>query len=309
MTVDTLFRSLSLADAPAAALSGGPPVSPRTFNWWRAALADLGRFITAAPPVEEIAAHDVAQWHAHLLRRASPVTANNNLRAVRGVFARLVRAGYLADNPAAGVPFAPQPPSRPQAVTEATYRRLMAAAGVRDAAVLALLWATGARIGELPTITLSGLELWEEEGERLAAFVVGKYHRRLSIDHAGRYLYAAEAEAQAVRRWLHERPVVATDALFPDRTGTKPVPVPTLHSVLRLLRKRANLPAETVANAHAFRHAFAYRKRREGYPLEWISEWLGHSDPAFTARMYGDKSEPEVRRRFFAPPPGRKALE
>lgn len=307
MTVDTLFRSLSLADAPAAALAGGPPVSPRTFNWWRAALADLARF-TGGAPVEEIADHDIARWHFALLGRVSAVSANNNLRAVRGVFARLGRAGYLADNPAARVPYAPQPPSRPRAVEEATYRRLLEVAGVRDAALLALLWATGARIGELPTITLSGLQLWEENGaNRLAAFVVGKYHRRLSIDHAGRYLYAAEAETAAVKTWLAERPATVTDALFPDRTGTKPVPVPTLHSAFRLLRERANLPPGTVANAHAFRHAFAYRRRREGYPLEWISEWLGHSDPAFTAAMYGDKSEPEVRRRFFAPPPGRQS--
>ena len=305
MTVETLFRPLLLVDAPTAATVGGPPVSPRTFVWWRAALLDLDRFIGGAPAVEEIAPHDIQRWHAALLRRVSPVTANNNLRAVRGVLARLVRAGTLADNPAARVPFAPQPPSRPQAVTESTYRRLCSvAANGRDEALLALLWATGARIGELPTITLSGLELWDDDDERLAAFVVGKYHRRLSIDHAGRYLYAGAAEAAAVRRWLAERPTVATAALFPDRTGQRPAPVPTLHSAIRLLRERAQLPPGTVANAHAFRHAFAYRKRREGYPLEWISEWLGHSDPAFTARMYGDKSEPEVRRRFFAPPPG-----
>lgn len=307
MVETLLFYPLSLPDAATAALAGGPPVSPRTFNWWRAALTDLARFIGAERAVEEIATHDIQRWHAHLLRRVSPVTANNNLRAVRGVFTRLVRAGHLANTPAAAVPYAPQPPARPQAVTEATYRRLLDVAGVRDAAFLALLWATGARIGELPTITLSDLQFWEEGDERLAAFVVGKYHRRLSIDHAGRYLYAAGAEVAAVRRWLTVRPSVVTDALFPARIGTSSIPVATLHSALRLLRQRAQLPPETVANAHAFRHAFAYRKRREGYPLEWISEWLGHSDPAFTAAMYGDKSEPEVRRRFFAPPPGRAA--
>jgi len=111
--------------------------------------------------------------------------------------------------------------------------------------------------------------------------------------------------APAGARWLTARPYSRNDALFTDRTGDKPIPIPTLHSILRKMSLAAELPPNVVCNAHAFRHAFAYRKRREGYPLEWISEWLGHSDPAFTAKMYGDKSEPEIRRRYFEPPPRR----
>lgn len=307
MDVETLFCPLLLEAAAAYAVMAGPPISPRTLQWWHAALLDLDRALGSGRAVDNIGHHEIEDWHAHLLRRVSPVTANNNLRAVRGVFARLVRAGYLADNPAALVSYAPQPPHRPQAVTEATYRALLAVANPRDAALVALLWATGCRVGELTTMELKGLELWQEAGcGRLAAFVVGKHHRRLSIDHAGRYVYAEGETVELARRWLMERPAATTDALFPDRTGTRPAPVATLHSAFRLLRQRAVLPAAVVANPHAFRHAFAYRKRREGYPLEWISEWLGHSDPAFTAKMYGDKSEPEVRRRFFAPPPGRR---
>ncbi len=110
--------------------------------------------------------------------------------------------------------------------------------------------------------------------------MVGKHHRRLSIDHAGRYLYAEGLEATAVADWLTARPYSRNDALFTDRTGDKPIPIPTLHSILRKMSLAAELPPNVVCNAHAFRHAFAYRKRREGYPLEWISEWLGHSDPA-----------------------------
>lgn len=308
MEVTTLFRPLALADAAPVAAAAGPPISPRTLKWWHAALADLARFLGHAYAVDELDPNEVERWHASLLTRVSPVTANNNLRAVRGVLARLVRAGYLADNAAGKVAYAPQRPNRPQAVSEATYAALLAAAdSARNAALLGLLWATGCRVGELTTITLTGLELWREsEGDRLAAFVIGKHHRRLSIDHAGRYVYAAGVEVELVRRWLEARPPVTAAALFPDRTGTRPAPVITLQSALAKLRRLAGLPPGTVANAHAFRHAFAYRKRREGYPLEWISEWLGHADPAFTAKMYGDKSEPEIRRRFFAPPPGRR---
>lgn len=308
-TIVELFRPLRLSSAASAAgtvAPGLPPISPRTFDWWRKSLAVLIAWLGRDCPAEDVARPDVERWHQSLLARMSPVTANNYLRAVKLVFNRLVKLGYLAENPAALIPPAPQPPNRPQAVKPEIYQRLLRVAPVRDRAILSLLWATGARIGELPTITLRGLEFWTEEEEtRLAAFVVGKYHRRLSIDHAGRYLYAAGAEALAVREWLAARPYGRNDALFPTRDGDGPMPVATIHSILRKLRIAAELPPDTICNAHAFRHAFAYRKRREGYPLEWISEWLGHSDPAFTARMYGDKSEPEIRRRYFEPPPRR----
>ena len=307
MEIETvLFSPLRLSDAAPAILAPSlPPVSPQTVRWWRDALTVFIRWLGRDVAVMDVSRHDVERWHAHLLGRMSPVTANNYLRAVRTIYARLLRLGYVDDNPAA-LPPAPQPPGRPQAIKPETYRALWDVAGVRERAVLGILWATGARIGELPTITLTGLQLWNEKGSLcLAAFVVGKHHRRLSPDKAGRYLYADGAEAAAVRDWTAARPPGRGDALFPSRDGDGAAPVPTLHSILRKLRHDAGLPPGVVANAHSFRHAFAYRKRREGYPLEWISEWLGHSDPAFTAKMYGDKSEPEIRRRFFEPPPAR----
>lgn len=308
-TIVDLFRPLPLSAAAltaATVTAATPPISPRTFDWWRKSLAVFAAYLGHDCPAESVARLDVERWHQSLLARMSPVTANNYLRAVKLVFNRLIKLGYLAENPAALIPPAPQPPNRPQAVKPGTYQRLLHVAGVRDRAILSLLWATGARIGELPTITLKGLEFWTEEGEtRLAAFVIGKHHRRLSIDRAGRYLYAAGAEALAVRTWVAARPYCRGDALFPTRDGDRAMPVTTIHSILRKLRIAADLPPDEVCHAHAFRHAFAYRKRREGYPLEWISEWLGHSDPAFTARMYGDKSEPEIRRRYFEPPPRR----
>ena len=306
-TQTDLFQPLRLSSAASVAESPAlPPVSPRTVDWWRKSLNVLIERLGDDRPVEDITRLDMEHWHQSLLGRMSPVTANNYLRAARIVFNRLENLGYLAGNPAALIPPAPQPPNRPQAIRRETYCAMYAVADVRARAVLALLWGTGARIGELPTITLKGLELWEEEGRpRLAAFVVGKHHRRLSIDHAGRYLYASDEEAAAVGQWLAVRPYSRNDALFTDRTGDKPIPIPTLHSILRKMSLAAELPPNVVCNAHAFRHAFAYRKRREGYPLEWISEWLGHSDPAFTAKMYGDKSEPEIRRRYFEPPPRR----
>jgi integrase len=281
-------------------IQGVCTVSPRTVRWLEQSLEYLLRFANCE--VGDISAEVVALWHRALLEYVSPTTANNYLRGVRVVMARLVNRDLLDDNPAAVVPYHPQPPHRPEAVTVETYHALLAVAGLRDAAIVSLLWGTGCRIGEIATISTETMDLWQENGEyRFAAAVVGKYHRRHGLGHATRYVYANDQEAEALRAWLVARPATSSPALFTSRDGRQPIPNSTIQSALRALKDRAGV--DSVCNPHAFRHAFAYRKRREGYPLEWISEWLGHSDPAFTAAMYGDKTEREIRNRYFARPP------
>lgn len=293
-------RPWAVAVRQAVFSQGVCTVSPRTVRWLEQSLEYLLRFANCE--VGDVSAEVVALWHWALLEYVSPTTANNYLRGVRVVMARLVKRELLDDNPAAIVPYHPQPPHRPEAVSVETYHALLAVAGVRDAALVSLLWGTGCRISEIATMSIETMDIWQESGEwRFAAAVVGKYHRRLSIGHATRYVYADGREADTLRSWLAVRPSSSSPALFTSRDGARPMPNSTVQSVLRSLRDKAGVTA--VCNPHAFRHAFAYRKRREGYPLEWISEWLGHSDPAFTAAMYGDKTEREIRNRYFARPP------
>lgn len=278
-------------------------VAPTTLRWLSQAWLALVRFGGEDAPAA-ITPRLIQEWHCQIQREASPTTANNNLRAVSIIFRRLVSKGVVEDNPASGIPPAPQLPRRPEAVSAATYRALCAVAGVRDNAILCILWGTGCRVGEIATMTIDNIDRWTDGGApRMAVAVIGKYHRRLAIDHATRYVYADGAEARAVNDWLAIRPPTTSTSLFTSRSGDAPMSEHTIRSVLRILGDRAGVVE--CHNPHAFRHAFAERKRSEGYPLEWISEWLGHSDPAFTAKMYGDKTEAAIRRRFFDLPPAR----
>jgi site-specific recombinase XerD len=306
-----LFAPLCLTDAAAVAgrnAGGIKDVADSTLVWWSEAARNLSRFLADGAPVavDEITPDHILEWRAWQLDCGlSAVTANNRLRALRIVYNRLLKMNLVADNPAAHVLYAPQKPHSPQACKISTYCRLRTVAGVREQAILALLWGTGCRIGELPSMTLDTLEIWQENGRfRLAVVAVGKYQRRRSIEKATRYVYADGREVEDVRRWLEERRATGR-YLFPDKSGKEATTSNTLHSIFHHLRLAAGIdPRKVVSNPHSFRHAFAYRKRRQGYPIEWISQWLGHSDPMFTAKMYGDKSEPEIRRRFFEPPPG-----
>lgn len=279
-------------------------VSPQTVKWLTYSVERLAVFAETAD-LGAISTATIFNWHTQLLGNVSPTTANNYLRGVRVVYRRLVNQGRLSTDPTAPIPFAPQRPRTPEAVTELTYRKLVSAASTRDRAIIGLLWGTGCRIGEIATMSIDCLETWsKDETPCIAVAVLGKHHRRLSNNRAIRYVYASDSEAQSVIDWLAIRPVATSRAVFTSKDGRAPISSNTIRSALRLTAQKSGVTA--CHNAHAFRHAFAYRKRCEGYPLEWISEWLGHSDPAFTARMYGDKTEREIRNRFFDLPPNRR---
>ena len=174
-----------------------------------------------------------------------------------------------------------------------TYETMRAnLTAVRNIAIIDTLWATGCRIEELTTIEVPEIERWEDEGETRFAFrVLGKGNKY-------RHIYAGGSQARAIAQWVDERPLLLpkTTALFTTFHG-RPLKLSSIHSVIRKAQK--GLPKDTIKNAHGMRHAFALRKLGEGYDIAAVSEWLGHSDPAFTAKVYCTRREDELRTLFF----------
>ena len=182
-------------------------------------------------------------------------------------------------------------------MSEAHYLAMRAEAGcARDLALIDMLWASGCRLAGLLSMRLPGLELWRGGNEfRAAALVTEKFGRT-------RYVYARSPQADSLRDWLDERPAVAHDAVFlavGDRAHGKPLTAIGVQHVLRRLRQDAAIPAGEPTNAHAFRHAYAIRMLDTGHDLAAVSAWLGHADPAFTARTYVTRREDELRRKWF----------
>lgn len=293
------FQTLRLseaADRAALNSAGIPNVTAATYRWFESSLARLVRF-AGDVHIDELTPHLLYDWHQSLLRIASAVTANSYLRAVRTVLARLTRYGLLAANPAAGVPYAREPMRRPKAVSQATYEALRAAAdSSRDLALLDMLWATGCRLSGLRSMRLDELELWEKRGElRLAVLVTEKFG-------ASRYVYARSPQSDSLRAWLADRPVVEHNFVFVSRSLQslgRPLSDDGVQGILWRLRQRASIPRDVPANAHAFRHAFAIRMLDEGHDIAAVSSFMGHSDPAFTAKVYVIRREDELRRKWF----------
>ena len=301
---DRRFATVCLSEAAAVAsknLGGIQDVEDSTLKWLQYAVRNLLKYCQKDLRVDELQPQQIYDWHTQTIKRASAITANNYLRAINIIFKRLLEKGIVAHNPASYVPYAEEPPNFPKAIRYATYEKMRKFADYRALAMIDLLWASGCRIGGLLSINLSALKIWNYNGEvRLAAQVQekGRADKR-KRGKRSRYIYAQGKQAQSVKRWLNHRPThTTTEQLFTTLDG-HPLQSSSAQSILRKLRQKAGISAETPSNFHAFRHAFALRKLDDGIDIATVSSWLGHKDPAFTARVYCIRSEEELRRKFF----------
>lgn len=296
----TVFAAPTLSQAADLATvneSGIRDVTESTERWMRSSMNRLVRYCGDLR-VDELTPQILRAWHLSLAAESSPVTANSYLRAVATVMNRLVAAGVIAASPARGVPYLKEPPRSPKAVSEETYLALRAAAAdhPRDLAMVDMLWSTGCRLSGLLSMRLSELEFWRAGDElRMAAMVTEKFG-------ASRYVYARSPQSDSIQKWIGERGELPHDVVFVsvgDRSNGKPLSAIGARHVLRRLRLLADIDPATPANAHGFRHAFAIRMLDGGHDLSAVAAFLGHADPAFTARVYVNRREDELRRKWF----------
>jgi integrase/recombinase XerD len=158
------------------AAEGKAPKTVRTYVEavaWFAAAHLIER--TRCTRWDEVSCHDVQRWLIHLLTRYSDAYASNQFRALQQFFRWLADEEHLAD-PMAGLR---APKVREKLVPVFTSEELSALAKAcqgrsfgqrRDAAIFAVLTATGIRAGELAGIRYdpldprcSDLDLWARE--------------------------------------------------------------------------------------------------------------------------------------------------
>ena len=147
--------------------------------------------------------------------------------------------------------------------------------GLRDVAVLELLYATGIRVGEL-----TGLDIDDVDAERRLVRVFGKGSKERAVP------FGLPA-SQAIDDWLlHGRPTVAVPAsgpaLFLGARGGRL----DQRTVRRLVHARlADVPGAPDVGPHALRHTATTHLLEGGADLRSVQELLGHSSLA-TTQLY-----------------------
>ena len=250
--------------------------SPHTL---RAYLADLRQFLACAGPVAGVRAPSIRHWLRTLDGQADRASIARKLAAVRGLFRFLVRTKQLTADPTLGIATPKTRKKLPVHLTLDEVDRLLAAPpadrllGLRDRAILELLYSSGLRVSEL-----TGLDWAAVDAEAGAVRVLGKGRKervvpvgRPALRALATYRDACAAAGQAV----------ATGPVFRNARGGRL----TARSVARGLERHV-LVAGTTAKAtpHALRHTFATHLLGGGADLRAIQEMLGHASLSTTQR-------------------------
>jgi site-specific recombinase XerD len=139
--------------------------------------------------------------------------------------------------------------------------------GIRNRALIAVMWRTGLRIGE--ALALSPRDVDLDSGELHVQHGKGDKARRLGIDPEACALLA---------RWVDCRP--ASQYLFCSLAGRQ-MDQSYVRSLLLRLKAKAGL--ECRCHPHALRHTFASNIAVEGnVPIHVLRDMLGHSSVATT---------------------------
>ena len=168
-------------------------------------------------------------------------------------------------------PAEPLTPAEMQRLIDGCSRK--APTGIRNRALLTLLYRSGLRVSEVLAIRPSDVDL-ERRTIRLKDTKSGKAQTRG---------YHPSAD-DALARWLDVRAGLSLPRgakLFTTLAG-EPVSDDYVRGMLRRLADKAGI--EKRVHPHGIRHTFAVELEANGTPVTVISKLLGHSSVAVTAR-------------------------
>jgi integrase/recombinase XerC len=221
---------------------------------------------------KKVSARELRSYVASLFGKIQPASVARKLSAIKTFFRFLVKQKEIETSPAAELILPKLPKKLPRFLIQEEAKALVesfpAEEGMRNRAILELLYGTGIRVGELVMLQLENFD--RDEGW---IKVRGKGNKERVVPVGGKAL-------QAVLRYLEERGK-EKGVLFlnPQRAGLTP------RTVQRIVKKQALLSGLLKRTTpHTLRHSFATHLLEEGADLRGIQELLGHSSLATTQR-------------------------
>jgi integrase/recombinase XerD len=213
-----------------------------------------------------------------------------HLAAVRGLYRHLLDAGAISRDPTEHLE-SPKPPRRlPRTLSSHDVVLLLEAPnisrpdGVRDRALLELLYASGLRASEAVGLHLEDLNL-------SAGYVTptGKGSRQRLVPVGAQALHWLRLYLKSSRPTFVKR---ADDgSLFLSRNG-RPLSRQALWGILKNSAHRAGI--RTAVSPHTLRHSFASHLLEHGADLRSVQAMLGHVDIS-TTQIYTHLSSRAVR--------------
>jgi len=221
---------------------------------------------------------DIRQWLYGLSKKGcSKATLSRKLSSLRAFFAFMAREGIVRKDPAAQLRLPKHRASLPEYLNVDEVFCILDAAtrgdclGLRDRAMVELLYSSGLRVSEL-----TGLDLGDCSLKSRVLRVHGKGGKERIVPFGEKARFSLEAYLEKRIGLLKGRPRDSIDqeALFLNRFGRRLTP----RSVQRLLRRlRMVSGIGSRCTPHTLRHSMASHLLESGADLRAIQEMLGHA--------------------------------
>ena len=240
--------------------------------------------------IEKLERTDLREWIAGMSRKGqAPATVSRAVSAARGFFRFLMLDGHIKRHPAEDI-HTPQNNSRlPQFLSEEEMGRLLFAPdiktdiGVRDRAMLEILYAAGLRVSEMCSLKTSDIDI---DTALLTCHGKGSKQRRVPI---------GKSAVHWLQRYLGIRKQMGNEAkpeLFLHRG--KKITRQTVWSVLKTYAAQAGVPD---ISPHTLRHSFGTHLMQHGADSRSVQALLGHADIS-TTEIYTHITDVHMRKAY-----------
>lgn len=228
---------------------------------------------SAGKQVEELARTDLRAWIASLSREGlAPRSVSRATSAARGFYRFLMMDGHIKRHPAEDLDTPQAGAHLPRFLSEDEMERLLAApdtateGGLRDRAMMELMYASGLRISELISLKTSDVDT---DAGLLSCHGKGSKERRIPL-------------GKSAARWLELYRAVRARA-HDARLFVSPLGAPLTRQMVWAAIKRYSEQAglENVS-PHTLRHSFATHLLQRGADSRSVQSLLGHSDISTT---------------------------
>jgi integrase/recombinase XerD len=256
-------------------------------------LQRLGRFAaTCERPVEQLDRESLEALVREMMSTGlSPRSVARCVAAIRGFYRFLVLAQHIDVNPAGEIHAPRAWPALPKSLSVEEVDRLLTqpdtstVRGVRDRALIELLYATGMRVSELLQLRAGDLNL---EARYLTCTGKGNKQRIVPI---------GEEAANWVTRYLEQaRPALVgrrpSPRLFLNARKGRGLSRVGFWKILKAYARQAGLSRRV--SPHVLRHSFATHLLERGADLRAIQMMLGHTDLS-TTQIYTHVLEARLR--------------
>ncbi|MCQ8890649.1 site-specific tyrosine recombinase XerD [Pseudoalteromonas carrageenovora] len=252
-------------------------VSENTLSAYRSDLDKFCQFLKGEN-LMTVTGLDVESYLAHRVDLGlKPRSTARSISALKRFYQYFVREKVIADSPMVNIAQPKAGQSLPKTLSEAEVEALLNAPniedpmGLRDKAMLELLYATGLRVTELVGLRMEQINLRQS-----VVFVKGKGNKERLVPLGEEAMYWLEQFLKGGRAQMIKH---ATDFVFPSKRGVGMTRQTFWH---RIKHYAILASVESPLSPHTMRHAFATHLLNHGADLRVVQMMLGHSDLSTT---------------------------